>query len=335
MEQLYEYSTFQDYSIDEKVPPGYKRIRTHFVFAVKHDERHKSRMVADGHLIDVQLDSVYSGDVSLCELRLVLFLAELNDLDTCATDIGNAYLEAETKEKVYIVAGKEFGPLAGHLLVINKALYELRTSGLRWHEKFSDCLRELGFSPSKYDPDIWMRHNKAHDIYEYVAVYVDDLAIAMKDCNTFISILQDKYKFKLKGIDSITYHIGMNFFRDKDKTLCIPPYNYIEKICGSFERMFGHKLKQNYTSPIEKNDHPELDISELLDEEWIQKYQYLIGVLQWVVKIGRSDVQTAVMSLSSFKAAPRRGHLDRIKRIYGYLAKMKHAVIRIRMMNLI
>ena len=36
------------------------------------------------------------------------------------------------------------------------------------------------------------------------------------------------------------------------------------------------------------------------------------------------------MTLSSFRTAPRRGHLDRAKRIYGYLAKMKHAVIRIR-----
>jgi len=34
--------------------------------------------------------------------------------------------------------------------------------------------------------------------------------------------------------------------------------------------------------------------------------------------------------LSSFRAAPRRGHLYRARRIYGYLAKMKHAVIRIR-----
>ena len=94
--------------------------------------------------------------------------------------------------------------------------------------------------------------------------------------------------------------------------------------------MFGHPPKQNYTSPIEKNDHPELDNSELLDEDWTQKYQSLIGALQWVVTIGRFDVQTAVMSLSSFRAAPRRGHLNRVKRIYGYLTKMKHEVIRMR-----
>ena len=330
MQQLHEYDTFEDMGKGSAIPPGFKRIRTHLVYAVKHDGRHKARMVADGHLTDVPLDSVYSGVVSLRGLRLVLFLAELNDLTTYATDIGNAYLEAYTKEKVCIIAGKEFGPLEGHLLIIKKALYGLRTSGLRWHDKFSECLKDLGFEPSKAEPDIWMRLNEEHNIYEYVAVYVDDLAIAMKDCDAFISTLKDKYKFKLKGTGTISYHLGMDFFRDKDQTLCMAPRKYIEKICGSFERMFGHAPKQVVTSPIEKNDHPELDTSELLDEEWTQKYQSLIGALQWVVSIGRFDVQTAVMSMSSFRAAPRRGHLERVKRIFGYLAKMKHAVIRIR-----
>ena len=68
-----------------------------------------------------------------------------------------------------------------------------------------------------------MRLNQEHNIYEYVAVYVDDLAIAMKDCDAFISTLKDKYKFKLKGTGTISYHLGMDFFRDKDQTLCMAP----------------------------------------------------------------------------------------------------------------
>jgi hypothetical protein len=39
----------------------------------------------------------------------MLFLAELNRLSVWATDIGNAYLEADTKEQLYIIAGNEFG----------------------------------------------------------------------------------------------------------------------------------------------------------------------------------------------------------------------------------
>ena len=95
------------------VPEGFKKIRVHFVFAVKHDGCHKARLVAGGHLTDVPLDSVYSGVVSLRSLRLVIFLAELNGLELFSADVGNAYLEAKTKEKVYIIAGDGFGDLKG------------------------------------------------------------------------------------------------------------------------------------------------------------------------------------------------------------------------------
>ena len=65
-----------------------------------------------------------------------MFLAELNGLELWATDVGNAYLEATTSEKLYIIAGPEFGELQGNVLVFHKALYGLRTSGKQWHERF-------------------------------------------------------------------------------------------------------------------------------------------------------------------------------------------------------
>ncbi len=154
--QIDDYQTFQDLGHKDTASPpsGYKKIRVHLVFDVKHDGRHKARLVADGHLTDVPLESVYSGVVSLCGFRLVLFLAELNGLETWATDVGNAYLEAKTSEKVYIIAGPEFGEREGHILVIVKALYGLRSSGARWHDRCADCLRDLGFFPCKAEPDI-------------------------------------------------------------------------------------------------------------------------------------------------------------------------------------
>ena len=184
MSSLHEYDTFIDKghkdNIDAyKTLPDFKKIRVHLVFDVKHDGRHKARMVADGHLTNIPLDSVYSGVVTLRGLRMLVFLAELNNLQTWATDIGNVYLKAVTSEKVYIIAGPEFKKLEGNVLVIYKALYGLRTSGLRWHERFADCLREMGFSPCKAEPDIWMRPNG--DAYEYIAVYVDDIAMAAKE----------------------------------------------------------------------------------------------------------------------------------------------------------
>jgi Reverse transcriptase (RNA-dependent DNA polymerase) len=126
---------------------------------MKHDGRHKARMVANGHLMTILFDSVYSGVISLHDIWMLVFLAELNGLQTWSTDIGNAYLEAEMKEKVFFVAGPEFGDLTGHTLIIVKALYGLGTSSARWHDWFADCLCDMGFVPLKAEPDIWMQQN--------------------------------------------------------------------------------------------------------------------------------------------------------------------------------
>ena len=89
-------------------PKGYHRIKVHLVFAVKFDGRHKARLVADGHLTPEPIENIYSGVVFLRNLRLVIFLGKLNNLDLWGADFGNAYLEAFNDEKLYIVAGPEF-----------------------------------------------------------------------------------------------------------------------------------------------------------------------------------------------------------------------------------
>ena len=107
-------------------PKDHQKIREHFVFDVKHSGKFKARLVADGHLTKETNETVYSGVVSLTNLRLTMFLAEFNDLQLCGADVANAYLQALTKEKLYIVAGPEYEELQGHVLVMYKALYGTR-----------------------------------------------------------------------------------------------------------------------------------------------------------------------------------------------------------------
>jgi len=304
------YDVFKDLGYNAAPPPKYKKIRVHLIFDVKHDGRHKARLVADGHLTDVPDGSVYSRVVSLRGLRMLLFIAELNGIEIWGMDIGNAYLEALTSEYVCIIAGPEFGALKCHLLLIHKALYGLRSSGARWHDKLSDVLRKEGFVPCKAEPDIRMHKNG--DQYEYVAVYVDDLAFAVKDPQSFIQILRDKYQFKIKEAGPLEFHLGADSFRDDEGTLCMAPQKYIDRLAASYEKMFGEKPSAKMYSPLEKGDHPELDDSELLDAEGIQQYQSLIGSLQWAISLGRFDIATAVMSMSSFKVLLHQGHLKRL-----------------------
>jgi hypothetical protein len=323
------YGTFNDIGKGTPVPEDYKKIRVHFVYACKHDGRYKARLVAGGHLTDTPIDSVYSSVASLRGVRMVVFLAELNGLNFWSTDIGNAYLESNTLEKVCIIAGAEFEcvGLRGHTLIIVKALYGLKSSGLRWWEVLADVLRQMGFTPSKADKDIWMRRCKDH--YEYIVVYVDDLGIASLVPQQIADTLLTIYGFKLKGTGPITFHLGNDYFRDRYGTLCFAPKKYIEKMLDTYVRLFGCKPR-NYSSPLEKGDHPELDDSDELDLDGIQQFQSMVGAMQWAVQIGRFDITTAVMSMASLRVNPRQGHLNRCKRIYGYLSKYRNAAIRIR-----
>ena len=329
LKQLFDYAAFKSIGKGVPIPEGYQKIPYHFVYAIKHDGRYKARLVAGGHRTDTPIDSTYSGVVSLQGIHIVTFLAELNGLDLWGTDVGNAYLESYTKEKVAFIAGPEFGEYEGHTMIVIKAQYGLKSSGKCWHDKLHDVLRDLNFSPSRAEPDIWMRD--AGDHYEYIAVYVDDLMIASKNPQAIIdSLTNDPVNFKLKGTGPVKFHLGCDYFRDEDGVLCVGPLQYIERMVDTYKTLFGVKPKQNVQSPLERNDHPELDESPLLGEEGISKYQSLIGILQWTISLGRFDIGTAIMSMSSFRVAPREGHLERLKRICGYLAKFKPACVRVR-----
>ena len=131
-DEMFEKHEKAQYDKQKKVinaPQGYQKIRVHHIFAVKYDGRHKARRVFDGHLTPEPVESIYSGVVSLRNLRLVIFLCKLNNIELLGADTGNAYLEAVTKEKLYIVAGPEFEDLEGYILTFSKALHGLKSSG--------------------------------------------------------------------------------------------------------------------------------------------------------------------------------------------------------------
>jgi len=328
--QLLDYATYDDRGHGGKIPGGYQKIRMLWIFDVKQSGKRKARFVAGGHLTDPPKDSVYSSVVSLRSMRIVTFLSELNHLNLMALDIGNAYLEAYTKEKVCFVAGPEFGALAGHLLIIVKAQYGLKSSGARFHEKCADTLSGLGFQRSYADPDVWMRD--AGDVYEYVCTWVDDWLCGLLHPTAFAQALQsDPYNFKLKGVGEPKYHLGGDFFRDSDGTLCYGANTYVTRLAADFKIMFdGETPPSNVKSPLAPNDHPELDLSDLCSPADTVKYQSLIGALQWCISLCRFDIANAVMTMSRYRAEPRVGHLERAKRIVGYLTKFPHAVIRFR-----
>ena len=160
MESMLEYKVFKKWDkviLDKhkKVmnpPKRYHKIKVHLVFAVKFDGGHEARLVSYGPLTVEAIADIYSGVLSLRNLRLVIVLGKLNNLDKWGADIRNAYLEAFTDEKLYIVADPEFQELEGYIFIFLKALYGLKSSGKRWAEVIHGILKDMKFTPSKADP---------------------------------------------------------------------------------------------------------------------------------------------------------------------------------------
>ena len=335
LSQIHEHKVFKDtgkaqfHNVKVVTPDGFQKIRVHLIYAVNHDDRSKERLVADDHLIKEPVESIYSGVVSLRSLRMVVFLSQLNSLEIWGADVGNAYPEAYTNEKLCIIAGPEFKELQGHFLIMVKALYGTHSGGARWHDRLFDILQELSFKPSQVDPDVWTRREPGGTCYEYIAVYVDDLAIAAKDPQAFWNELKKRYDLKLKGAGPLEYHLGCTYKKDPDGTLATDPRRYVNKIPESYERMFKEKPRKS-RPPLKGGDHPELDTSELCDDHQTKQFQTLIGQLQWLISLGHFDIAVHVMSLSRFRAQPRKGHLDRAKRIAGYLVPLPDGAFRLR-----
>jgi hypothetical protein len=118
------------------------------------DLTRKARLVAGGHQTEEPKEMVFSSVVSRDSVRIAFLYTALNDLNVMACDIQNAYLNAPTKEKLYTVAGREFGENAGWPVLIVWALSGLWSSGARFRDHVSATLRDAGYTSCKADPDV-------------------------------------------------------------------------------------------------------------------------------------------------------------------------------------
>ena len=110
------------------VPVGWKAVTGHIIFDVKMDFTRKARWVLDGHKTPALNVSTYARVVSRESVRIALTYAALNGVDVVAADIRNAYLQAPSSQKDYIICGPEFGlENVGKKALIRRALYGGKT----------------------------------------------------------------------------------------------------------------------------------------------------------------------------------------------------------------
>jgi len=147
-------------------------------------------------------------------------------------------------------------------------------------------------------------------------VYVDDVIFVAKDPMKYIKIME--YEYQLKGVGVPEYYLGGDMEFSKDGKMSWSAKTYIKNISERIEKLFEICLK-SWDSPMVADYRPELDTSPLLEGSEIAKYQMLIGCLNWIVTLGRFDVQYATSTLARYSTCPKEGHLKAALRVFGYL----------------
>jgi len=90
---------------------------------------------------------------------------------------------------------------------------------------------------------------------------------------------------------------------------------YIQQSLNNLEgilKKHGLKLRRNTNSPLPGNYHPERDATPEYNTDNARLYASLIGILRWLVELGRIDITCEVSIMSSYTAMPREGHLDHV-----------------------
>ena len=131
------------------------------IFDIKMDGNFnsKSRFVASGHTTYLIASIIYSSVVSKDSVRIIFMLTALHELDVCATNIGNAYLNTPCREKILTKTGPGFGIQKGYVMLVVRALYGLKSRGASWREILEETLGKnvLGYTSTAADRDAWIK----------------------------------------------------------------------------------------------------------------------------------------------------------------------------------
>ena len=331
MSKIFPAVNILDDGVNE--PVGYQLIPCHIVFDVKMDFTRKARYVAGGHKTEEPEAPTYASVVSRESVRIGFMLAALNGLEIQAADIAGAYLNAPCLEKVCTRCGLEFGTeYQGRIAIITKALYGLKTSAYAWRDLLSTTLQEdLGYFPCRADPDCYLRKatkGNGERYYEMLFVYTDDILIISHKPKESLTMLDHHYLLKPDSIGVPKYYLGsqvQTFDINNDasqRCWALSSEKYakaaITNVVSWLEDR-DRKLKTRAPSVLPSGYRPELDTTPYCDPELMSFYQQQMGVLRWLVELGRIDIAAEVSMLAGFLAGPREGHVEAMLHLFAYL----------------
>ena len=165
-------------------------------------------------------------------------------------------------------------------------------------------------------------------------VYVDNILVLSHDTKPILDGIAAQFRLKDDSLCAPDQYLGatIKIFTDCEgsESWAMSSDEYVRAAVNEVVEgldKHGLKLKGRAFRPFDSSYHPELDVTEELDDAGVAKFQGYIGTFRWMIELGRLDILTEVSQLSSFQAMPRKGHLESCYSIFAYLRKHPNMAI--------
>jgi hypothetical protein len=266
-------------------------------------------------------DETYAPVVRIEHVRILFALAALFNLPIIHLDAKNAFLNGQSDFEIYIRQPEGFinANHPDHVLLLLKSLYGLKQASRIWYLTLYEAIMDLGFTPSEFDPCIFISTQRNM----IIAIYVDDiLAIGPQHaCDEFANQLNEKFRIVNQG--AVSSFLGINVQRTTDGSILLNQIGYIDKMAQRFEinasssalTPLEHSLPLVKPGANDKRADPTL-------------YRELMGSLNHLAIFTRPDISLAVSKLSQFNQDANLTHLNAARQILKYAISTKHFTIK-------
>jgi hypothetical protein len=178
----------------------------------------------------------------------------------------------------------------GKVLVLTRALYSLKSSEAAWQSDLTGTLRDIGFTSTQADPDVWIKLMSDH--YEMIlVVYVDDILVFSHNPKLVMDELGKLYEsLKPESVKSPDIYLGANIEKvqlpNGRSELGMTSWTYVKNAVKIVELLLlledgnDSRLRTTARNPFPSGYRPELDVMNELHDEMVLRFLQLVRILR-------------------------------------------------------
>jgi len=275
----------------------------------------KARWVARG--FGEISDDTYASVLPATTLRVLLAHAASKRYHIRHVDVVAAFLHSPIDEDIWIEQphGME---IPGNLVCkLKKAIYGLRTAPRRWQQTLRKVLADAGFTPLKFDENVYRRGNIT------ISTYVDDFMIICpdpRDAEDVVELLSKELRVKDLGDMSLFIGIEINQCADGIR---ISHRAKIQAVCEDL----GLGVCRGAKSPIADDALISRNPEDLCDNDSATLYRSAVGSFLHIAIMTRPDLQYAVNRLAQLSRAPTTSAFQALKHLARYASSTASASV--------